>query len=592
MSDDKRARRGFSRLLPYLLRHKWRVVIGLALVPVFTGIQLLVPKLWGDSLERLASLETESVDAPSASWWTQRIALLAGLWLTYASLRCLARYLQVGLSRLVEEELRDDMFTHLQSLPVRFFDEARIGDLVSRITADVELLRFMAGPTLFFGFQTLIVLPGTLYFLGQISSLLVITVLVLITLIGFGMHFAFPRLAKASRVVQDAQAEISAKAQEDFSGIRVLHGFARERDEVASFAILAEHCKEAQIDMAKARGLLHASFVAGGQIAPLAIVLVGIVDGMSISTLFEAFLYMQMLVWPLMVTGWLLQSWHRARAAADRIDEIFDVAPETDRQTTPVELPENPSIEARQLSFTYSDGTQALRGVSFKAAGRKVLGIVGPIGSGKSTLVALLTRLYDPPQHTLFIGGIDVTQIPRPQLRRRFAIATQEPFLFSDTLEDNVSFGRKDPRETGTEMLRESLHNALDDASLEINPEVFPNGLQQLVGERGVSLSGGQKQRASLARALLAQRDILVLDDTLSAVDASTEQRILERLRGRTQDQTTIVIAHRLDAVRDADLILVLDRGRLIAQGTHKQLLAERGWYAETWQQQQRERAS
>lgn len=599
--------RGFARLWPYIVRHKGRAALGLLLVPLFTAIQLWIPRIWGDSMRALEALDVAREGGasaePTATWWTGRILLLCGLWLVYATLRCWARYLQIGLSRLIEEDLRNDMFQHLQRLPAKFFDGARVGDLVSRTTSDVELLRFMAGPTLFFGLQTALVFPAAVFFLAQISVVLVGTVLGLVALIGLGMFVAFPRLAKASRVVQDAQADIAAKAQEDFAGIRVLHGFAREADEVTSFGELARKCETAQVEMARARGILHASFVVGGQLAPLAIVIIGMAGGLTISEVFEAFLYMQMLIWPLMMTGWLLQSWHRARAAADRIDEIFDVEPEDDAHLARVELDEYPSIEARGLYFEYADGKRALDGVTFFASGREVLGIVGPIGSGKSTLVGLLTRLYEPPPGTLFVGGVDVTTVRRDQLRTRFAIATQEPFLFSDTLENNVRFGltREESVDLEEDAARaastsasksardDALDAALDDASLSIDADVFPRGLQQLVGERGVSLSGGQKQRASLARALLADRPILVLDDTLSAVDASTEQRILERLRRRKRRQTTIVIAHRLDAVRHADRILVLDSGKLVAQGSHDELVARGGWYADTWAAQQRE---
>lgn len=582
--------RGFRRLIPYVARHKARFLLGLLLVPVFTGIQLYIPRVFGSALEALQALGKGGDADRDGAFWIETVLLIAGLWLAHASLRFLSRYLQIGLSRLVEEELRNDLFNHLQRLPARFFDHARIGDLVSRSTQDIELLRFLAGPTLFFGVATLILIPGAMFQIVRISELLAITVVVLFGLVVVGLRFSFPRLAARSRAVQDAQADIASKAQEDFAGSRVLHAFAREETEVGAFARLADSCLASQVDMGKSRALLHSTFVTSGLIAPLAVILVGVAERLTISQLFQAYLYMQMLVWPLLIIGWILQTWHRARAAADRLDEMFDERVEEDRPPgweatgpEPRKFPLEPSIEARGLSFRYTDeGPLVLENVRFRIAAHGTLGLVGPIGSGKTTLVSLLARLYDPPRGTLFLGGIDVCDIPLQELRPHFAVAPQDPFLFSDTLRANIEFGlHADGGRSEGELL-----DVLNASRLEEDLEAFPDRIDALVGERGVTLSGGQKQRTSLARALAARGRVLVLDDTLSAVDHDTERHILDRLRARTVPQTTIIIAHRLEAVEHADSIIVLDRGRIIDQGTHDQLVERGGWYARTWHEQ------
>ena len=603
-SEPSKSHRGFRRLVPYVARHRGRFLSGLALIPVFTGIQLYIPQIFGDalaSLERLGdAIDGTDNGGVSRRFWIMTALVIAGLWVAHSGVRLLARYLQIGLSRVVEEELRNDFFRHLSRLPVHFFDQARIGDLVARSTQDIELVRFMAGPTVFFGVSTLIAGPGALILLAGISPVLVATVVGLFGLVALGLRVSFSKLAAQSRVVQDTQADIAAKAQEDFAGIRVVHAFAREDAEVEDFRRLADIGLAAHIDMSKSRALLHASFVAGGQVAPLALIVVGLAEGLAISDLFKAYLYMQLLVWPLMIIGWIAQTWHRARAAADRLDEVFDLAVE-DAASSPhappsavaaaaaceLDIAGPPSIEARNLSFRYAeDAPLALHNVSFGIAGGKTLGLVGPIGSGKSTLIALLGRLYDPPPGALLVGGHDVRELPLAQLRDLFAVATQEPFLFSDSLRNNILFGG------GTEATGGDVARAVSDAQLESDLAAFPERLDALVGERGVTLSGGQKQRASLARALLSKRGILVLDDTLSAVDHDTEQRILETLRTRADDQTKIVIAHRLDSVRHADWIVVLDAGKILEQGTHDDLTKRPGWYASTWRQQNRGRAS
>ncbi|MFQ5503823.1 MAG: ABC transporter ATP-binding protein [Planctomycetota bacterium] len=578
-----RQRLGFRRLIPYLKQHKLRLAAGLALTPVFTSIALYTPQVIRRAIESLRDAGGEGLDP---ELWTRILLVLLGLWALYGLVRFAARYLLIGLSRIVEEMLRNDFFEHLSRCPARYFDQARIGDLISRSAQDIELMRFMAGPTLFFGAATLIQLPLALLLVFSISVVLGITVLGLFGIIALGLRFLFPKLALLSRSVQDVQGDLSAKAQEDFTGIRVLQAFAREDFEVRAFAGLADHCLDAQVSMAKYRGMLHATFIISGYAGQLAVLSAGVFVGLTIAELFTALLYLRQLVWPMIIIGWVMQTYHRAKAAADRIDEVFVVA--TEEEECPVSagpLPEllETSLEARELSFRYGgDSPLALDSVNFRIEANQTLGLVGPIGGGKSTLIALLARLYNPARGTLFIGQTDVLDLRLEDLRKHLSIAPQDPFLFSDSIQDNILFSTAhEPKE---ELLEEVIHAS----GLEPDIETFPEGLDQFIGERGLTLSGGQKQRTSLARALAGDRPVLILDDTLSAVDHGTEQSILGSLGERRGKQTTILIAHRLEAVRGADLILVLDQGRVVERGRHPELVRAGGWYARTWAQQQR----
>jgi len=580
---EPKRRLGFRRLVPYLLRHKWRLIFGLSMTPLFTAAILYTPQVVRQALAALLATSGMAGDTKplDPDFWRNIVLTLFGLAAIYGFVRFTARYVLVGLSRMIEEEMRNDLFAHLQRLPARFFDQARIGDLVSRSTQDLELMRFVAGPTLFFGTATLIQLPAALVLIFSISVPLGITVVIAFSLLALGLSFIFPRLSRRSRAVQDAQGDLSAKAQEDFTGIRVLQAFAREASERDAFAGLSDNCLEAQVEMAKVRGMLHGAFVISGNLGVFAVIAVALFEGLAIDDLFAALLYLHQLAVPLIIMGWILQTYHRAKAAADRVDEVFEIKTEDELGPEPtpnIVIPDN-AIEARGLSFRYSEaGGWAIRDLSFELGANKTLGIVGPVGSGKSTIIRLLTRLYNPPPNTLFVGGCDVLTVSLPILREQFSIASQDPFLFGDTLEHNVLFATED---AGV------LDEVLEHSGLTPDVESFPDGVTQVIGERGVTLSGGQKQRASLARALATKRPVLVLDDTLSAVDQTTERTILDKMAARAGRQTTIVIAHRLEAVRGADLILVMDRGEVVERGTHDSLTAGDGWYARTWAQQQ-----
>jgi len=574
LSRFQSIRRAFGRPAALLRRHLAPVVIGMLFVPVHAAVSLWMPRLLGDALDHLDTGGTPAM-LRDTCW------LLLVLAIVEAGSRYVSRKTLIDASRNVEEELKNDLVAHLQRLPVSWFDRSRTGDLTSRLTQDVELVRFVMGPLLLHGGSTICLLPAGMWLMASMDVPVTLASLGVFGVLFVGMRILMPRLHLWSKKSQEAIGQISQRAQEDFAGIRVVQQFGIVARERAAMATRNRRYLLANLRLTRLRSLLNAMSHSTSGVVMLGVLLVGghqvIVGDITTGQLFQFLGYLALLTFPLEILGWTLATLPRAYAAGIRIEELFEVQPEPDAGSAP-EL--QGQLDVRDLTFTYPGSERpALQHVSFTLAPGQKLGLAGPVGSGKSTLLALLMRFYDPPRGTVFVDGHDVLDLQPAVLRALFALAPQEPFLFSDTLAANVGFaGDAEPAL--------DLDAAVEAAALDQDLPQLHLGLQTIVGERGVTLSGGQRQRVSLARALLSDRPGLLLDDTLSAVDPVTERRILRGLGQQRRGRTLLVASHRLSVLQDADLILVLADGHVHEHGDHRRLMSQGGLYAQAFRRQ------
>lgn len=503
-------------------------------------------------------------------------------------IRTFSRALIFNAGRDIEYDLRNDLFAHLQKLPISFYHSQRTGDLMSRVINDISAVRVLLGP----GVLNLVNAP--LYYLYALVLMLSMDVrMTLAAILPFPILIWAVRnfrgkILGASLKVQRQMAELSNHVQENLSGMHVVKAYTQEENQIQQFVGLNVDYQEKNMELARLRGLIG-PFMQGISGLTILIVIwyggVRVIRGdLMVADIVAFIAYLNVLAWPTAAFGWMLSLVERGRAAMERLEEIFKVEPEIASPPAPLPLKVfEGGIEFRNVWFAYdhkTNGQAVLKDVSFTLPRGRSLAIIGRTGAGKSTLVQLLPRLYDAASGEIRIGGRDVRTLSLSELRKTLGYVPQDPFLFSTSLRRNLAFGRDNVSD-------QEIESAIRLARLERDLEIFPQGLDTIVGERGITLSGGQKQRATLARALLLQTPVIVLDDCLSSVDAQTEDEILKGLRSVLKEKTCVIISHRISAVKEADEILVLDEGKIIERGSHQELLQQNGLYADLYRQQQ-----
>ncbi|MGB9406274.1 MAG: ABC transporter ATP-binding protein, partial [Terracidiphilus sp.] len=574
--------RDLSPLYPYMRRYRWGYLWGTLSCICTNAIAVQAPQVIKIAIDAMRRGATH-----------QRIVLFAGLLVAIALVKGIFLYSQrwilIGISREIEFDLRNDLFRKLELQDSGFYQRYRTGDIMARMTNDLNAVRNLLGPALMYSANTVFFTVGALYYVLRISPWLTLVAFAPMPLASVLVQYFGSRIHDRFERIQASFSDISSQAQENYSGARLVRAFAREESQIGLFERLNRQYIARSLKLVQLMGMLWPTleFILG--ISMIITLLAGghlvIAHRITVGQFVAFNTYMVLLTWPIIAVGWVVNLFQRGTASVKRIDELLRAVPAIDDSAADPTIASDTvltgEIEFRNLDFSYN-GTQVLRGISLRIPAGSSLAIVGPTGSGKSTLINLITRLYEAPEGSLQIDGRPVRDYPLAVLRRNIGLVPQETFLFSATIRENLAFGAPD---AGAEQLLE----AAEAAHIRLEFEEFPQGFETMVGERGLTLSGGQKQRAAIARALLRRPAILILDDALASVDTYTEERILGGLRDYTTASTTILISHRVSTVRNADQIAVLDHGRIVELGRHDELLALDGYYAGLYRKQQLE---
>lgn len=574
-----------KKLNKYFWKYRYRLFIGIVITIVAQIFMVMTPGFIGDAISVLQKYLEGSMAADQVkSDLIRYILLIIGATVIGGFLTFLMRQTIIVMSRHIEYDLKNEIFRHYQNLSQSFYKRNRTGDLMSRISEDVSKVRQYVGPAVMYSTNTIIRMAIVIVQMLIISRELTMYALIPVPFLGIVMYYLSREINKKSYLYQKNLSTLSSFSQEIFSGIRVVKAYAIEDEKNKEYDDLTTHSKETHMNLVKVSSLIGPAMIFLIGLSNLFVVYVGAkmyIDGTitDIGIIAQFILYINILTWPIASLGWISSMIQEAESSQKRINEFLNETPEI-KNMQPEHTKVQGEIEFKNVSFTYTDTQiQALKNVSFTLGKNETLAILGKTGSGKSTILELICRLYDADNGEILIDNQSIKLLNLYDLRDAIAMVPQDAFLFSDSIKSNIRFGKEDATE-------EEVRYYAQLADVDKNIMKFDKQYDTVLGERGITLSGGQKQRVSIARALIKEAPILLLDDSLSAVDTETEERILNNLKNITANRTTIIVTHRVSSAKNADRIIILDEGKIVEKGTHDELINAGGYYQDLYNKQ------
>ncbi|MBE7629660.1 ABC transporter ATP-binding protein [Tenacibaculum piscium] len=569
----------------YFIKYKWRLLLGVLITILAKVLTLKIPDFVGNSLNVVEDYRLGKVTDLSEvkSVLFDNIMLIIGVTLLGGFFTFLMRQTIIVMSRMIEFDLKNEIYQQYQRLSTNFYKNNRTGDLMNRISEDVSKVRMYFGPAIMYSLNMLISLVIGFSQMYAISPTLTFYTMLPFPILSVSIFVLSKQINKRSTIVQQYLSKLTTFNQEFFSGINVVKSYAIEPQVIASFDEIANQSKEKNIDLYKIQALFFPLMILLIGISNIIVLYIGgkqyIAGEIQLGAIGAFIMYVNILTWPVAVVGWVTSMVQQAEASQQRINEFLEQVPEISN-TTNTHTDIKGKIEFKNVSLTYDDtNITALKNVNLIIEKGETLAILGKTGSGKSTIINLIARLYDATEGEVLIDGKNIKECNLYDVRNQLGFVPQDPFLFSDTLENNIKFGKENATE-------QEIIEASKNAVIHDNIIGFKNGYQTILGERGVTLSGGQKQRTAIARAIIKNPKVLIFDDCLSAVDTQTESQILTNLENVSSDKTTIIISHRVSSAKNADKIIVLDAGEIVQQGVHNQLIKVSGYYKTLYEQQ------